>query len=81
MKKADPLTLMTMCFKEVGAVSSARAILDSLVVGINKVGTLKYLLKLFIECMVMVLCNVSGGWGKVLHNHAMKHKLPDVNAL
>lgn len=36
IKKADPLTLMTMCFKEVGAVSSARAILDSLVVGIDK---------------------------------------------
>lgn len=36
-KKADPLTLMTMCFKEVGAVSSARPILDSLVVGMSKV--------------------------------------------
>ncbi|CAM9472599.1 unnamed protein product [Ectocarpus sp. 13 AM-2016] len=35
-KKADPLTLMTMCFKEVGAVSSARPILDSLVVGMSK---------------------------------------------
>lgn len=38
-KKADPLTLMTMCFKEVGAVSSARPILDSLVVGMSKVPT------------------------------------------
>lgn len=36
-KKADPLTLMTMCFKEVGAVSSARPILDNLVVGMSKV--------------------------------------------
>lgn len=36
-KKADPLTLMTMCFKEVGSVSSARPIMDSLVVGMNKV--------------------------------------------
>ncbi|CAB1104374.1 unnamed protein product [Ectocarpus sp. CCAP 1310/34] len=35
-KKADPLTLMTMCFKEVGAVSSARPILDSLVIGMSK---------------------------------------------
>lgn len=30
---------MTMCFKEVGAVSSSRSILDSLVVAIDKVGT------------------------------------------
>ena len=37
IKKADPLTLMTMCFKEVGALSSARAIMDNLVVGMDKV--------------------------------------------
>ncbi|CAM9714743.1 unnamed protein product [Ascophyllum nodosum] len=36
IKKADPLTLMTMCFKEVGALSSARAIMDNLVVGMDK---------------------------------------------
>lgn len=29
---------MTMCFKEVGQVSSARSILDNLVVGMDKVG-------------------------------------------
>ncbi|CAM9510083.1 unnamed protein product, partial [Discosporangium mesarthrocarpum] len=35
-KKDDPLTIMTMCFKEVGTESSIRPIMDNLVVGMDK---------------------------------------------